>query len=48
MGDKHADERDRKARKRRFGMQMSGRSIKTVLLPLISKNSTPKKKGRKK
>jgi len=38
--DKHADERDRKWRKKRYGMRVSGRSIKSVLLPLIGKKAS--------
>lgn len=37
--DRHADERDRKRRKGRYGMQVSGRSIKSVLLPVIGRKS---------
>lgn len=35
------ERRERKYRKRRYGMRVSGRSIKAVLLRLIGKKATP-------
>lgn len=45
--DRHADSRDEKRRKGRYGMRVSGRSIKSVLLPLIAKKATEAKEGKK-
>lgn len=53
------ERRERKYKKRRYGMRVSGRSIKAVLLPLIGRKTekppfprdpvrTGKRKGRKK
>lgn len=36
-GIEHAERREAQARKARHGMQVSGRSIKTVLVPVIIK-----------
>lgn len=46
MDDEHAKRRDKKLNKRRYGMRISGRSIKSVLLPVIAKKG--KKGGEKK
>jgi hypothetical protein len=45
MSDKHAEMRDKKLHKRRYGMKVSGRSIKSVLLPLLAKKAGRKEKG---
>ena len=37
--------RDRKYRKRRYGMRVSGRSVKAILLPLIGRKAEEVKKG---
>jgi len=41
--DKHADQRDAKKNKEHYGMQVSNRNIKSVLLPTIGKKA---KKGK--
>jgi hypothetical protein len=46
MEDRHASERDRKARKARYGMRVSGRSTKSVLLPVIGKRASEALTGR--
>ena len=38
--DPHADRRDSKRNKARYGMQVTARSIKSVLLPLIGKKAS--------
>ena len=39
--------RDRKYRKRRYGMRVSGRSVRDLLLPLIGRKAEEAKKGEK-
>jgi hypothetical protein len=42
MTDKHAEDREKKRRKKIYGMKVSGRSIKSVILPLLGKKAEKK------
>jgi hypothetical protein len=37
--DSHADRRDVKIHKRKYGMRVSGRGLKSVILPLLAKKA---------
>ena len=37
--DKHSEDREKKQHKKKYGMKVSGRSIKSVILPIIAKKS---------
>lgn len=42
------ERRERKYKKRRYGMRVSGRSVKAVLLPLIGRKSQKPPAGKRK
>lgn len=44
MSDPHADRRDKKYKKKRYGMQESNRSIKTVILRIIGEKANDTKR----
>jgi hypothetical protein len=44
--DSHADKRDNKRYRDQRGMQVTNRSIKTIILPMIGKRAIGPRKGR--